>query len=167
MPRVSGVTLLENGNVVIGDRVAPFLKIFDSHGNHLRDLSRSGEGPGEYQYIYEMDWCAPGELSVFDADRRVHRYEGDMDFVSTDLVSLDAIGGGVGYHRDCHPNGYQIVTGWGDLQAEFKVGLYEATAPVVNWPGWIRPRAYHWPILPRGMTATAFAKPAAAWRFRV
>lgn len=127
---LGGVTILQDGNVVIGDRVAPFLKIFDSIGVHLRDLGRSGQGPGEYQYVYEMDWCAPGELSVFDVDRRVHRYTGDLTFVSTELVSLDAIGGGVGYERDCNPNGFQIVTGWGDIQGQFKEGLYEATGPV-------------------------------------
>jgi hypothetical protein len=94
-------------------------------------MGRSGQGPGEYEYVYEMDWCAPGELSVFDVDRRVHQYTGDMTFVSTQLISLDAIGGGVGYNRDCNPNGFQVVTGWGDFQAQFKVGLFEATAPVV------------------------------------
>ncbi|MCJ7630376.1 MAG: hypothetical protein MUO50_18535 [Longimicrobiales bacterium] len=128
---LGGVTVLENGNVVIGDRVAPFLKVFDPRGEHLRDVGRSGQGPGEYEYLYEMDWCAPGELSVFDVGRRVHRYTAEMTFVSTELISLDAIGGGVAYHRDCHPNGFQVVTGWGDFQTQSKVGLFEATAPVV------------------------------------
>ena len=131
LANLGGVTVLDNGNVVIGDRVAPFLKIFDPDGKPLRDLGRFGQGPGEYKYVYEMDWCAPGELSVFDVDRRVHRYTGDMTFLSTELVSLDAIGGGTGYNRDCHPNGLQVVTGWGDFRAQFKAGLFEATAPVV------------------------------------
>jgi len=128
---LGGVAVLENGNVVVGDRVEPFLKVFGPDGVFLRDVGRFGSGPGEYEYVYEMDRCAPGELSVFDVDRRVHRYAGDMEFVSTDLVSLDAIGGGVAYKRDCHPNGLQIVTGWGDLLTQFQPGLYEATAPVV------------------------------------
>lgn len=130
LAKLGGVTVLDGGNVVVGDRFAPFLKIFDPSGEFLRNVGRFGQGPGEYQYVYEMDWCAPGELSVFDVDRRVHRYTGDMDFVSTDLISLEVIGGGVAYHRDCHPNGLQIVTGWGDIQAQFKAGLFEATAPV-------------------------------------
>lgn len=131
LARLGGVTLLDNGNVVIGDRIAPFLKVFDPNGEFIRDLGRFGQGPGEYEYVYEMDWCAPGELSVFDVDRRVHRYSEDMTFVETKLVSLSAIGGGVGYERDCHPNGFQVVTGWGDIGAQFRVGLFEATAPVV------------------------------------
>jgi len=135
LAELGGVTILPNGNVVIGDRVAPFLKVFDPSGTHIRDLGQSGQGPGEYQYVYEMDWCAHEELSVFDVDRRVHRYTGDMTFVSTELVSLDAIGGGVAYMRDCNPNGYQVVTGWGDIQAQFKEGLYDATAPVVLLKG--------------------------------
>lgn len=128
---LGGVTVLQNGNVVLGDRVAPFLKVFSSTGEFIRQMGSAGQGPGEYQYVYEFDWCADGQLSVFDADRRVHRYTAEMQFVRTDLVSLEAIGGGVGYNRDCHPNGLQIVTGWGNTREQFKVGLYEATAPVM------------------------------------
>jgi len=128
---LGGVTILENGNVLIGDRVAPFLRVFDSHGAHIRNAGRFGHGPGEYEYVYEMDWCAQSELTVFDVDRRVHRYTGDLTFLSTDLISLDAIGGGVAYNRDCNRKGFQIVTGWGDFRAQSKEGLYEATAPVV------------------------------------
>ncbi|MCA9737094.1 MAG: hypothetical protein KC645_05675 [Gemmatimonadetes bacterium] len=128
---LGGVTLLDNGNVVIADRVDPFLKVFDPTGRHLRDLAHKGEGPGEYQYVLSLDWCAPGELSVFDVDRRIHRYTGDMELVGTRSVTLEAIPGGAAYQQDCHPNGYHVVTGWGDLQRQFKVGLYEATAPVV------------------------------------
>jgi hypothetical protein len=131
LANLGGVTLLANGHVVVGDRVAPFLKVFDATGRHVSDLGRLGEGPGEYNYVYEMDWCAPNQLSVFDVDRRVHRYDRDMTFLSTSLVSLEAIGGGTPYKSDCHPNGFHVVTGWGDFRTQFKEGLYEATAPVL------------------------------------
>ena len=131
LAELGGVTILSDGNVVVGDRVEPFLKVFSADGDLLRSVGRYGEGPGEYEYVYEMDWCAPDELSVRDVDGRVHRYTRDLDYVSTDVVSLEAIGGGVGYNQDCHPNGLQIVTGWGDFRAQFKEGLFDATAPVV------------------------------------
>lgn len=127
LAELGGVTLLDNGNVLVGDRVAPFLKLFAPDGSLLRQLGRRGSGPGEYEYVYQFDWCAPGELWVFDVDRRVHRYSGSLDFISTALVSLDHIGGGVGYQRDCHPNGLQIATGWGDVIAQIKAGIYDAT----------------------------------------
>ena len=130
LPALGGVTLLDNGNLVVGDHVAPFLKVFGPDGTFLRETGSFGSGPGEYEYVYELDWCGPDELWVFDVDRRVHRYSGDLEFISTESVSLDEIGGGVGYNRDCHPNGLQIVTGWGDIQAQFKRGLFDATAPV-------------------------------------
>lgn len=131
LAQLGGVTILSNGNVVVGDRVEPFLKVFDSDGTFLRTIGRYGQGPGEYKYVYEMDWCAPGELSVKDVDGRVHRYTGDMEYASTDLVSLEAIGGRSAYNQDCHPNGLQIVTGWGDPAAQFKEGRFDATAPVL------------------------------------
>lgn len=128
---LGGVTLLENGQVVIGDRVEPYLKVFDSNGGFLRSEGRYGKGPGEYEYVYEMDWCAPDVLSVQDVNRRVHRYTEEMEFISTELISFEAIGGTVAYNSDCHPNGFRIVTGWGDRQADFKEGLFETTAPVI------------------------------------
>lgn len=131
LANLGGVTILDNGHVVVGDRVAPFLKEFDASGTFVRDVGRFGQGPGEYEYVFGMDWCAPGRLSVFDTDSRVHRYAGDLTFIETDLISIDAIGGGTPYKRDCHPNGFQVVTGWGDISGQFAVGLFEATAPVV------------------------------------
>ncbi len=75
------------------------------------------------------------ELSVFDADARVHRYDVDMELISTALYSLDAVGGGRGYQRDCNPQGYVVATGWGDPRAQSKPGYFVATAPVVLFRG--------------------------------
>ena len=132
---LGGVTLLPNGNVVVGDRSAPFLKVFGPDGTFLRAVGRYGSGPGEYEHVYDFDWCAAGELTVFDVDRRIHRYEGDLERVSTELVSFEALGGGPAYKHDCHPNGFQIVTGWGDVLSQVTPGLFEATAPVVLLAG--------------------------------
>lgn len=129
LAELGGVTILENGNVVVGDRIEPFLKVFDPQGTFLRTVGRFGEGPGELQYVYDMDWCAPGVLRVHDVDGRMHRYSGDMEFIETEVMSLEAIGGGTGYRHDCHPNGYRIATGWGDFRAHFKEGLHTARAP--------------------------------------
>jgi hypothetical protein len=54
-----------------------------------------------------------------------------MDFIATNLVSLEAVGGGVAYNQDCHSNGLQVVTGWGDLRGQFRAGYYRATARVL------------------------------------
>lgn len=92
LANLGGVTILPNGNVVVGDRVEPFIKIFSADGRFLRAIGSFGEGPGEYEYVYEIGWCAPGELHVEDVDRRIHRYRGDMELVSTSTLSLDAVG---------------------------------------------------------------------------
>lgn len=135
LANLGGVTVLPNGNVVVGDRVEPFIKIFSADGRFLRSIGSFGEGPGEYEYVYEMGWCAPGELHVEDVDRRIHRYRGDMELVSTEILSLDAVGGGTGYQHACHPNGFRVASGWGDTGAQFKEGLFTATAPVALMRG--------------------------------
>lgn len=132
LTELGGVTLLDDGTIVVGDRAEPFLKLFDpSDGSLVGTLGRYGQGPGEYEYLLGLDWCAPGVLSVEDVDRRVHSYDAEMEWLDTELLTLDAIGGSTGYQRDCNPNGFRIATGWGDIASQIRTGLYRATGPVV------------------------------------
>lgn len=128
---LGGVTILPSGDVLVADRQAPFLKLFDANGTFLRALGAFGGGPGEYEYVYRLDWCGPDELTIQDVNGRVHRYSGSMEHVATQLVSLSALGGGVAYNWDCHPNGLQVVTGWGDHMTQFQPGYFQARADVL------------------------------------
>lgn len=128
---LGGVTLLDGGTVLVGDRVEPFLRVFGPDGELLRTLGRRGQGPGEYEYVYRIDSCSPGEISVYDVDSRVHRYGPNMTLISTELISFEALGGRTSYNEDCNPNGFEIVTGWGDYDTQFQEGLFEARAPVL------------------------------------
>lgn len=127
---LGGVLLLPDGGLVVGDRIALHLKVFGPDGRFVRSVGRSGAGPGEYDYLLQMDWCGPGELWVEDANSRVHRYSESLELLDTEIVSRDAIGGGLGYRWDCHPNGLVMATGWGDPRSNFKPGYFAATAPV-------------------------------------
>lgn len=132
---LAGVTPLANGHVLVADRQPPFLKVFASDGTFLRSLGTKGSGPGEYEFVYDLDWCEPDGISVRDVGGRVHRYSGSLEFTSTELVRFDALVNGTPYAQDCHPNGLRVVTGWGDLSEQFAEGYYRATAPVLLLEG--------------------------------
>lgn len=128
---LGGAAILPSGNVLVADRQAPFLKLFTSDGTFLRDLAGFGSGPGEHEYVYRLDRCAPNELTTQDVSGREHRYTGSMEHLATELVSLSSLGGGVAYNWDCHPNGLRVVTGWGDHATQFRPGYFRATAKVL------------------------------------
>jgi len=54
--RISYVDIDDSGNVYIseGSRGNEAVYVFDSEGNYLNKIGRSGEGPGEFRSIYDM-----------------------------------------------------------------------------------------------------------------
>lgn len=131
LSELGGVVRLEDGRVVIADRGAIALKVFDSSGRFLKDVGREGQGPGEFEYIYRLSWCSPDVLTVHDVGGRVHHFDMDVSFVTSDRLLYAVIGGGTPYRRACNKAGHEVVTGWGDFQAQFREGHYPALAPVV------------------------------------
>jgi hypothetical protein len=80
---IAGAVRLTNGRVVIADRGSQTLRMFDTHGAHLRDIGRVGEGPGEFRgldgvALLRGDSIAAWDLrlrrlSVFDPTGRMAR----------------------------------------------------------------------------------------------
>ncbi len=58
-------------NVIVADRGAGEIRVFDAAGNHLRSFGRRGEGPGEFQSLVGA-WLLP-DGSIVTADRRLQR----------------------------------------------------------------------------------------------
>ncbi len=129
LAELAGVRLLPDGGIVVGDRIALDLKHFGPDGGFVGTIGRPGQGPEEFDYIYEMDWCAPGVLTVRDV-AHVHRYSEALEFLESGTEALDPLGGS-SYQEDCHPNGYFVGSGWGDIRSQMKKGYYRATAPVM------------------------------------
>lgn len=130
LSELGGVRRMPDGRYVAGDPIAKHLQVFGPTGEWEQTIGREGQGPGEYEYVLEMHRCAPGELWVFDASARVHRYSDSLEFLGTERRSYPALGGRTAYEQACWPTGYEVVTGWGNFE-QMKLGYFESRAPVL------------------------------------
>ena len=126
---VVGGIRLDDGRVVVADRLAYGLKMFGPEGDFLAQVGGEGQGPGEFEYLRGMGRCAEDRIVAFQIDWDENRYDRDLDFVGTRPADIEAVGGRA-YDLACNEAGYVLATGWGDFRAQFEVGFYVATAPV-------------------------------------
>ena len=78
---VRGAARLSDGSIVVADRYAAEVRIFDREGRHMRSMGRSGEGPGEFRNPFGV-WVTSGD-TLWAGDYRPWRYnvftaEGDF-----------------------------------------------------------------------------------------
>ena len=126
---VVGGIRLDDGRVVVADRLAYGLKMFSADGDFLAEVGGEGQGPGEFEYLRGMSRCAEDRIVAFQIDWDENRYDLDLNFVGTRPADIDAVGGRA-YELACNEDGYVLATGWGDLSSQFQEGFYVATAPV-------------------------------------
>ena len=77
---VADATLLADGRIVVanGGFSASRLPVFSARGSYLRTIGRTGEGPGEYQWITSLQSGPSDSLFVFDASlQRLTAYAED------------------------------------------------------------------------------------------
>ena len=80
-------TLIDQwGRILVLDQAATCLKVFDSEGNFLLQVSRSGNGPGELVLPWDMFMMPDGRLAILDL--------GKLGFVvfSDSLEYLEEVG---------------------------------------------------------------------------
>ncbi len=60
------VTADGHGDIFVFDRSEPVIRHYDSDGQHIRDIGRGGEGPGEYRDVRAMHVFEDGRLLIWD-----------------------------------------------------------------------------------------------------
>lgn len=142
--RYSRVAIDRTGRVLVSLYRYPEISVFDSTGAFLRPFGRSGEGPGEYQFVHHVD-AGPGYIHVFDMrGRTVLDY--DFGFVRADafpaqmgysdvLESEDVIFAGVVPTRASAGHPLHVLNLMGAPES------FGGRGPVVGDPGWEA-----WPI---------------------
>lgn len=95
--------------IVAVDRGFRTVKVFDTEGNHQRELGRLGDGPGEYRSPNWVGQCGPTTVTVFDfsLDRLTELT------LSGHVVGTRTIPDRSGYVVDevrCHPSGRYVIT---------------------------------------------------------
>jgi hypothetical protein len=76
LPR--GIAVDQQGNIYISDYQDQDIKVFDSDGAYLQTIGRKGEGPGEFQALFDFAILSDGRLLAMDFRSR-----------RTSLFSLD------------------------------------------------------------------------------
>lgn len=73
--RVVDAVVTETGDVMVVDRQASTIGVYDSVGTYLYTLGGQGEGPGEFQFPVAVLLAGPDRLLVVDEAQLVHRFE--------------------------------------------------------------------------------------------
>ena len=66
LQRVAGAMLRSDGTYAVADGGSSQVKYFDAGGRFLRAVGRSGQGPGEYEYIAWLLACGGDSAFVSD-----------------------------------------------------------------------------------------------------
>ena len=78
----------ESGAIYIIDSQDWSIKVFDPLGNFIREFGRKGQGPGEFQFITEMEFLEDGRLLVLDpALRRITLFSPEGEFLESHTCS--------------------------------------------------------------------------------
>jgi hypothetical protein len=143
---IAGVVRNERGDLIVADRGSYSLKIFDSSGVFVKEVSRRGEAPDELtQDILAMHRCGAETIVLSEWNARAGWWSLDGQFLGRARYVTPAesdprsgrVFGGVSrpLYSACSPNGRIIMTSWGDPTREPSISdLKEQTA--VSYPTW-------------------------------
>lgn len=79
---VGAITPLGQGDIAIADIYAAEIRVFDTHGRHVRTMGRRGRGPGEFGGIFGL-WRVGDSLAAMDGAGVVQLFGDDGRYVRT------------------------------------------------------------------------------------
>lgn len=124
---VTGATRLPDGSVVVADRLSASLRYFSPEGRFVRSVGRTGDGPGEFQYLAALRRCGDS-LHVQDiGPRRITVFNLDGTLARTFSIA-GPTGGQAPYMSDCNGDGVYLNNGW-DLSPVSTPGRIRWTVP--------------------------------------
>jgi len=90
--RIGAARFLSDGRIAVADRGRSSIRVYDQTGRFTSELGRRGEGPGEFQYIGDLEVTPPDTLEIYDAQlHRLTRAVGDQ------VISTRSFTGASGY----------------------------------------------------------------------
>ena len=129
LDRVEGATRLPDGRIVVADGGSNQLRFYDARGTYLRAVGGSGGGPGEFEHLRGLERCGADSLFAFDLRWRLTVFTADGR-AARDLDPKLPGGDMPPYALACSPTGRFVVTGWGDIEREHRLGLYRSMTRV-------------------------------------
>jgi hypothetical protein len=74
----------EDGAIFVYDVQVPIIRQYSADGEHVRDIGREGQGPGEYRDVTGMQILGDGRLAVLDGgNARVNVYDSTGVFLES------------------------------------------------------------------------------------
>lgn len=67
---ITDAAIDNNGNILVLDRMAANLKMYDSQGEFVKNVARDGNGPGELVLPWDMFLFADGRLMILDPGKQ-------------------------------------------------------------------------------------------------
>jgi hypothetical protein len=185
---ISQVLVDPKGNIYVLDQQQSHVEIFSPTGEHLRTLSREGEGPGEVRRPEDMLLLPDGTLGLVQYfNGRIVKIDLDGTPAGTILPpGSGAEGGGMPSIRRARYRGgnlvvngarvvpqdagmqrTQYVASWTPAGEEKVRYLEKTTTPQLFTTGWIEkdeyfPEAERWAVGPQGKVYTASSRDAYA-----
>lgn len=121
-----GATRLSDGSIVVADRGASALRMFDQNGQAVRTVGRRGSGPGEFQRVDWLGQCGPDSLFVWDrVGQRLSVIDAQGRFVYQGRFPGDSGMRGIPMSPSCSRNGVLAVLTLAPIQAAAEAPFLE------------------------------------------
>lgn len=79
---ITHMAVRDDGSIYVVDGQGPRLRLYSPDGRYLRDIGRTGEGPGEYRSIMGIGITPDGLLAVYDVRlRRISLFDRNGDYM--------------------------------------------------------------------------------------
>lgn len=127
--RIAGAVRLTNGTFAVADGGTNEVRLFSADGTHLRSVGRTGEGPGEYEYIRALLSCGNDSIFAFDLNWQLKVYNLDGELARETTLLQPGVSR-TPYNLNCSATGQFVVVGWGEQAFQRPIGFYQATSPV-------------------------------------
>jgi 6-bladed beta-propeller len=92
LTRVGDVLLGQDGSIYIAQPADQTIRVFDGHGQHVRDIGRQGKGPGEFQQLHSIGFLGDTLYATDQALRRVSLFDNVGTFVRSFEFATPQIG---------------------------------------------------------------------------
>lgn len=127
--RVAGAVRTPNETIVVGDGTSNQVRFYDQSGHFLRSVGRTGQGPGEFEYLRSLKRCGGDSIFAFDLNWQTKVYEPTGELVREMRLTEPELERPP-YALACSPGGPFAITGWGSQTMSPQMGFYAATSPV-------------------------------------
>ena len=80
--RIGSIAVGPEGSIYVADYQQVSIRQYDSAGQYVRAIGRTGEGPGEYRRILGMKTLPDGKIAVLDVPHRIILYKANGKYLN-------------------------------------------------------------------------------------